>query len=87
MKGYQQAGHGRQGDPAPAQSHQAVYDVGGPIWTFLLGTVKGVKVLRALIVLKIHLNRLGVKDIVHVVSDCQCLRFPHKTNYQLAEGI
>ena len=62
---------------------QAVYNMGGPKRTFLLGTVEGVKVLGVLIIFQIHFNRLGMEHIIHMISNCHRLGFFYKTRQQL----
>ena len=51
--------------------HQGVYNLCRPKRSFPLGAVQGVEVLRIFIIIQIHRDRLGVKNVVHPVSDLE----------------
>ena len=56
VQGYEQAGHGKQGDAVPHQLNQVIDNGGGAIGAFLLGPVEGIKVLWGLIIFQVHLH-------------------------------
>ena len=71
----EQSRHCQQGDPVLADLHQAVHEVCGPVGGLPLGTMERVVILRAFVILQVHIDGLGVEHVAHVVRDGQGLRF------------